>query len=119
MFLTEFLSPHFKVGKARAICTTIISNQQSMSSQKLCTTNTIKKIAVEAIAVEAKLLQKMGKFLLIFVVIFGWIFSGWPVIWQNPRIPPQIKKVLAALPGYRSSGTFTAGTGAITPPYPA
>lgn len=35
--------------------------------------------------------------ILIFIVIFGWIFSGWLPIWQNPRIPPGIQKTLAAI----------------------
>src|SRR3989338_4360127 len=61
---------------------------------------------------------KISRLFLVTILVFSWIFSGWPPIWQNPRIPPKIQKVLAALPGYRSSGTFTAGTGAITPPYP-
>ena len=58
--------------------------------------------------------------ILIFLLIFAWTFSGWPQVWQNPRIPPKINKALAAppIPSYRSSGTFTAGTGTITPPYP-
>ncbi|MDP3004418.1 MAG: hypothetical protein Q8N43_02865, partial [Candidatus Azambacteria bacterium] len=54
--------------------------------------------------------------LLVFILIFSWLFSGWPQIFN---LPPKIPQSLAALPGYRSSGTFTAGTGAITPPYPA
>ena len=56
------------------------------------------------------------KFFLIFILIFSWLFSGWPQVFN---FPPKIPHALAALPGYRSSGTFTAGTGAITPPYPA
>ncbi|MDP3003946.1 MAG: hypothetical protein Q8N43_00325, partial [Candidatus Azambacteria bacterium] len=52
----------------------------------------------------------------VFILIISWLFSGWPQIFN---FPPGIQKALAALPGYRSSGTFTAGTGAITPPYPA
>ena len=27
----------------------------------------------------------------IYILIFVWIFSGWPPIWQNPRIPPKIQ----------------------------
>jgi hypothetical protein len=36
----------------------------------------------------------------IFVVflVFVWIFSGWPQIWQNPRIPPEIKEAMAQTP---------------------
>jgi hypothetical protein len=59
--------------------------------------------------------------LFIFFLIFCWVFSGWPQIWQNPSFPPKVQETLAVapLPTYRASGTFTAGTGAITPPYPA
>jgi len=34
----------------------------------------------------------ISKFLLIFLLITGWIFSGWPQIWQNPPIPPEAQK---------------------------
>ena|SRR3989338_3415384 len=34
---------------------------------------------------------------LIFILMIGWIFSGWPQIWQNPRIPPNIQKAQAAI----------------------
>ena len=42
----------------------------------------------------------IGKFrkILIFLLIFVWIFSGWPPIWQNPRIPPKIEQVRAIAP---------------------
>lgn len=33
---------------------------------------------------------------IVFLVIFAWIFSGWPRIWQNPAIPPEIQKIEAA-----------------------
>ncbi len=57
----------------------------------------------------------------VFIILILWFLTGWPVIWQNPRIPPKIKeaRATAPIPAYRASGTFTAGTGAITPPYPA
>ena len=33
------------------------------------------------------------KFLLflIFLLAVGWLFSGWPQIWKNPPIPPEVK----------------------------
>ncbi|MCX7616315.1 MAG: hypothetical protein N2Z68_02910 [Patescibacteria group bacterium] len=37
------------------------------------------------------------KLLGIFVLIFIWLFSGWPVVWQNPRIPSKIQEAQAAL----------------------
>lgn len=57
----------------------------------------------------------------IFLLIVMWFLEGWPPVWQHPQIPPKIKEALATapIPAYRASGTFTAGTGAITPPYPA
>ncbi|MDP3014109.1 MAG: hypothetical protein Q8M92_07710, partial [Candidatus Subteraquimicrobiales bacterium] len=43
-----------------------------------------------------KKVATISKFLLIFVIITAWIFSGWPRIWQKPAIPPEIKEVEAA-----------------------
>lgn len=44
-----------------------------------------------------KILKKsIIKVFLIFVLVLSWLFSGFPPIWQNPRIPPEIKKALAA-----------------------
>ncbi len=61
------------------------------------------------------------KIFLVAVLVLGWVFSGWPRIRQNPPFPPDIQeaRATAPIPAYRASGTFTAGTGAITPPYPA
>jgi hypothetical protein len=33
---------------------------------------------------------------LIFVLVFAWVFSGWPPIWQHSKIPPLIQQALAA-----------------------
>jgi len=35
---------------------------------------------------------------LVFVLVFGWIFSGWPRIWQKSWIPPKFDNVFAASP---------------------
>ncbi|TSD02148.1 MAG: secreted protein with Fibrobacter succinoprotein major domain [Parcubacteria group bacterium Athens0714_24] len=35
------------------------------------------------------------KFFLILILIFGWLFSGWPRVWQNPPVPPEIKEAYA------------------------
>jgi hypothetical protein len=35
---------------------------------------------------------KILKILAIFLMIFAWIFSGWPRIWQKPPIPPKIQE---------------------------
>lgn len=49
---------------------------------------------------------KISKFLLIFLIIAGWVFSGWPRIWQNPpapldrylagQFPPRVQMAQAA-----------------------
>lgn len=39
--------------------------------------------------------KKLFKFSIIFIIILGWIFSGWPRILQNPQIPPEINNVHA------------------------
>jgi hypothetical protein len=36
--------------------------------------------------------SKISRFLLIFLLIFAWIFSGWPRIWQKPAILAGIKE---------------------------
>ncbi len=35
----------------------------------------------------------------VFVIVFAWIFSGWPQVWQNPEFPPKIEKVMASTTG--------------------
>jgi len=55
-------------------------------------------------------MSKIARFLIIFLIIFGWIFSGWPQIWQNPPIPPKIQEALAISCGFGSaSGTVCIG----------
>lgn len=36
--------------------------------------------------------------LLVFLMVGAWIFSGWPRIWQEPSLPPEIKEARAAFP---------------------
>jgi|GEM_PF-3785517 len=50
--------------------------------------------------------SKISRFLLIFLLVFSWIFSGWPRIWQKPAIPPKIQEVRALTCGF---GTEIAG----------
>ena len=64
---------------------------------------------------------KLNKFLrisIVFLVIFAWIFSGWPKIWQASLIPPEIKSADAASVGPNSptsaDGSSQAGGGTIT-----
>jgi len=43
--------------------------------------------------------NNVGSFLvicLIFMLMTGWIFSGWPQIWKKPPIPPKIQEAQAA-----------------------
>ncbi|MFH0955993.1 MAG: hypothetical protein V1801_02160 [Candidatus Falkowbacteria bacterium] len=42
-----------------------------------------------------KRLSKISKFFLAVVLIFAWLFSGWPPIWQNPHFPPEIQEAKA------------------------
>jgi len=39
--------------------------------------------------------SKFLKISIIFLIIFAWIFSGFPAIWQNPRIPPSLQQAYA------------------------
>ncbi|MBZ9578745.1 hypothetical protein KJA14_02740 [Patescibacteria group bacterium] len=57
---------------------------------------------------------------LIFLMVVGWIFSGWPQIWQNPPFPPEIQEAKAASEGPNSptsgsnSGDWTNPDNAIS-----
>ena len=53
--------------------------------------------------------------LISFLMIIGWIFSGWPRIFN---IPPKIQQAHAAMPTFVASGSQASGTGAITPALP-
>ena len=58
------------------------------------------------------MLKKFSKFLLVFVIITGWIFSGWPQIWNNPSFPPEIQEAHATTDTFTlASGTNAAGYG--------
>jgi len=43
-----------------------------------------------------KTVKKILRFVFILAIIAGWLFSSWPKIWQNPPVPPEIQKALAA-----------------------
>lgn len=47
-------------------------------------------------------MQKV-RFLGITILVLFWFFTGWPLVWQNPQIPPKVKPVYAAV-------TVTAAT---------
>ncbi len=56
-------------------------------------------------------MKKLRK-ITIFLLIVSWFLTGWPQIWQNPRIPPKIQEAQAAVAkaGTNTSGTSTSGT---------
>lgn len=55
--------------------------------------------------------NKFLKVSVIFLVIFAWFFSGWPQIWKEPSIPPEVREVLAdATTNSPSSNTGSAWT---------
>jgi len=41
-------------------------------------------------------LKKSLKIFFIFILTTSWLFAGWPQIWENPKIPPEVQKVKAA-----------------------
>ncbi len=50
-------------------------------------------------------------------LIIVWLAASWPPLWQNPRIPPNIEKVIAAAPGqYTTSAikTLPSAAGGVT-----
>lgn len=60
-------------------------------------------------------LKKALKFIIVFLIIFGWIFSGWPQIWRNPSIPSKIKEAQAAVTYVGGQvGSFVGKTSATT-----
>jgi hypothetical protein len=40
--------------------------------------------------------NKFLKTFVIFLLVFSWIFSGWPQIWKKPPIPPEVKEIKAS-----------------------
>jgi len=53
--------------------------------------------------------KRILKKVLIFIFIFAWLFTGWPQVWQNPRIPPEIKEVFAATETIRPTDAYNPG----------
>ena len=43
-------------------------------------------------------------------MVIGWVFSGWPQIWQNPPVPPQIQEARAAIAVTATSTGTVSGT---------
>ncbi len=56
------------------------------------------------------MLKRILKGFAIVVLLLAWLLSGVPVIWQNPRIPPQVKIAAANTTGakYPTLGTSVA-----------
>ena len=46
---------------------------------------------------QKSVILKISRFSLVTILVFGWLFSGWPPIWQNPQFPPKIQKAQAAI----------------------
>jgi len=67
-------------------------------------------------------LKNIFQKLLVIFLVFSWLFSGYPRIWQNPPIPPKIKEAKATITYFGSAstpadnGTNTASPTAVTPP---
>jgi hypothetical protein len=62
-----------------------------------------------------KKLKKISLFFIVYTIIFSWIFSGWPQIWQNPAMPPEIQQVYAlTIDTYY--GTYDAANSDMTNP---
>jgi hypothetical protein len=40
--------------------------------------------------------NKFLKTFIVFLLVFSWIFSGWPQIWKKPPIPPEVKEIKAS-----------------------
>jgi hypothetical protein len=53
-------------------------------------------------------LSRCFRLLLTFLLVFSWLFSGWPPVWNNPRIPPRVQKVQAV--NYLANPSFTGGS---------
>lgn len=53
-------------------------------------------------------IKKLLTFFTVLLLIAGWLFSGWPQIWQNPQIPSKIKEVKADVA--TNSPTTTTGS---------
>ncbi len=55
-----------------------------------------------------KNIARISKFLIIFIIIASWLFSGWPRI-PFFNLPPEIQKADAAITFIRTAGTVVTG----------
>ena len=59
--------------------------------------------------------RQWPKIFLVFILVFCWLFSGWPQIWHNPPFPPKIKIAQAAVSYVGGQvGSFAGKTSATT-----
>lgn len=65
--------------------------------------------------------RKFLRQLSISILVILWFLNGWPVVWQNPRIPPKVKEAgaVGVMPTFQAKGTFTSGSGALSVPVPS
>jgi len=62
-----------------------------------------------------KQLLKISRFFLVIILVSGWVFYGWPQIWDNPPFPPKIEKTQAAASYVGGQvGSFAGKTSATT-----
>jgi len=48
--------------------------------------------------------------LFVFLIVLGWMFSGWPRIWQKPPLPPEVQEARAAQTTIDSTVSTTPGS---------
>jgi len=70
---------------------------------------------------QKSVILKISRFSLVTILVFSWLFFGWPPIWQNPSIPQKIETAQAltqeanwAFTGNATGWTFTNGSGTDT-----
>lgn len=54
--------------------------------------------------------KKLISSLITFILLTVWLLSGWPPIWQNPRIPPKIQEAQANTDTQYASSNSADGT---------
>ncbi len=69
-----------------------------------------KKFLRISINLISKNFYKFLRVSIVFLLISAWFLSGFPVIWQNPRIPPKIKEAQAAQVTIDATVNITAGS---------
>lgn len=56
------------------------------------------------------MVRKIVRNFLIFIILTAWFLAGWPRVWQNPPIPPEIQEIRAADTGYNpAAGNVDGG----------